>query len=116
MSYIDWQIRGPKIASCNCDYGCPCEFNARPTNGACEGLEAHLIEVGWFGDIRLDGLIIAARYRWPGPVHEGCGIAQGVVDVRADERQREALLSILGGKEQGPGTVFNIYGATITQE
>jgi hypothetical protein len=116
MSYIDWQIRGPKIASCNCDYGCPCEFNARPTNGACEGLEAHLIEVGWFGDIRLDGLIIAARYRWPGPVHEGCGIAQGVVDVRADERQRAALISILGGKEQGPGTVFNIYGATITQE
>ncbi len=116
MGYIDWQIRGPKIASCNCDYGCPCEFNGRPSHGHCEGLEAHLIETGWFGETRLDGLVIGARYRWPGPVHEGGGIAQGVIDVRADERQREALFTILGGKEQDPGTVFNIYGATIARE
>jgi hypothetical protein len=113
MAYVDWQIAGPKIASCNCAYGCPCEFNARPTNGMCEGLEAHLIVEGWFGDVRLDGLVIAARYRWPGPVHEGGGIAQGIVDARASEAQRAALLTILGGKEQEPSTVFNIYGATI---
>ena len=48
MAYVDWKIKGPKIASCSCDYGCPCEFNGRPTHGMCEGLEAHLIEEGWF--------------------------------------------------------------------
>ena len=116
MAYVDWLIKGPKIASCNCDYGCPCEFNGRPSRGACEGLEAQRIEQGHFGDVRLDGLVIGSRYRWPGPVHEGGGIAQGIIDERASEDQRTALLKILGGQEQEPTTVFNIYGSTIAKE
>lgn len=116
MAYIDWKIKGPKIGSCICAYGCPCEFNAPPTHGHCEGLEAHRIDEGWFGDVRLDGLIIGARYRWPGPVHEGGGVAQGIVDVRATPQQVEALFKILGGEEQEPNTVFNIYGSTVEKE
>lgn len=116
MAYVDWMIRGPKIGGCSCNYGCPCEFNAPPTHGTCEGLEAHRIEEGYFGDVRLDDLIVGARYRWPGAVHEGGGIVQGFIDERADERQREALGIILGGREQEPTTVFNIYGATIATE
>src|SRR5688500_9658431 len=116
MAYVDWLLKGPKIASCNCDYGCPCEFNGRPTRGTCEGLEAQRIDEGWFGDLRLDGLIVAARYRWPGPVHEGGGTVQGIIDERASEPQRAALFQILGGKEQEPTTVFNIYGSTIAKE
>lgn len=116
MAYTDWLIRGPKMASCNCDYGCPCEFNAPPTHDVCEGLEAHRIEEGYFGDVRLDGLVVVARYRWPGPVHEGGGTMQGVIDERASEAQRQALNTILGGGEQEPNTVFNIYGATIENE
>jgi hypothetical protein len=116
MPYTDWLIRGPKIAACSCDYGCPCEFNAPPTRGWCEGLEAMRIDQGHFGDVRLDGLVFAAAYRWPGPVHEGGGVVQGFIDERADERQREALGTILSGKEQEPTTVFNIYGSTIERE
>jgi hypothetical protein len=116
MAYVDWMIRGPKLGACSCSYGCPCEFNARPTHGMCEGLEAHRIDEGWFGATRLDGLIVGARYRWPGPVHEGGGLVQGLVDARASPAQREALLAILGGKEQEPTTVFNIYGSTIARE
>ncbi|MDH3580448.1 MAG: DUF1326 domain-containing protein [Hyphomicrobiales bacterium] len=116
MAYVDWKIKGPKIASCSCDYGCPCEFNGAPTHGLCEGLEAHLIEEGWFGDTRLDGLVIAARYRWPGAVHKGGGIVQGVIDERASDAQREALFKILDGEEQEPTTIFNIYGSTIEKE
>lgn len=113
MAYVDWMIKGPKIGACSCDYGCPCEFNAPPTRGHCEGLEAHRIDEGHFGDVRLDGLVVAAWYRWPGPVHEGGGTAQAIIDARADARQREALLKILDGEEQEPTTLFNIYGATI---
>jgi hypothetical protein len=116
MAYVDWMIRGPKIASCSCNYGCPCEFNAPPTNPVCEGLEAQRIDEGWFGDVRLDGLIIGARYRWPGPLHEGGGIVQGLISEQADEAQREALFQILEGKEQEPTTVFNIVGSTIEKE
>jgi len=116
MPYVDWVIRGPKIGACSCAYGCPCEFNARPTHGWCEGFEAHLIEEGHFGDVRLDGLVIGARYRWPGPVHEGKGVVQGFIDERADGGQRDALFAILGGKEQEPTTSFNIYNSTIERE
>ncbi|MEM7774740.1 MAG: DUF1326 domain-containing protein [Pseudomonadota bacterium] len=116
MAYVDWMIRGPKIAACNCNYGCPCEFNAPPTNDVCEGLEAHKIVEGWFGDVRLDNIIVGARYRWPGPVHEGGGTVQGFVSQHATEDQRNALFQILEGKEQEPTTPFAIYGSTIETE
>lgn len=116
MAYVDWIIKGPKIGACSCSYGCPCEFNAPPTRGWCEGLEAHLIEEGHFGHVRLDGLVVGARYRWPGPVHEGRGVVQGFVDERADEVQQKALFAILGGEEQEPTTPFNIYGSTVERE
>lgn len=116
MAYVDWEIRGPKIGACSCDYGCPCEFNAKPTQGWCQGLEAHRIDQGYFGDVRLDGLIVGAWYRWPGAVHEGGGVVQGIIDKRATEEQVEALFKILGGEEQEPTTVFNIYGSTIETE
>ncbi len=60
--------------------------------------------------------MIASRYRWPGPVHEGGGVAQGVIDIRADDLQRDAIIKILSGEEQEPTTVFNIYGSTIESE
>ncbi len=116
MTYVDWMIKGPKIASCNCNFGCPCEFNAPPTHDICEGLEAHRIDEGWFGDVRLDGLIYGARFRWPGPVHEGRGIVQGFISAQSNEAQRDALFQILEGKEQEPTTPFNIYGSTIEKE
>ena len=116
MAYVDWMIKGPKISSCNCDYGCPCEFSALPTNDVCEGLEAHRIDEGWFGDVRLDGLIIGARFSWPGPVHEGKGRVQGFISAHATEEQREALFQILDGKEQEPTTAFAIYGSAIETE
>ncbi len=121
MTYIDWKIAGPKIGTCSCDYGCPCEFNGKPTLGdVCEGIEAMRIDEGWFGAgddlIRLNGLIIGSRYRWPGPVHEGRGIAQGLIDQSASDQQIDALFKILGGEEQEPTTVFNIYGSTIETE
>ena len=114
--YTDWMISGPKIGGCSCDYGCPCEFNGRPTRGSCQGVEAMRIDEGYFGDVRLDGLLFAARYSWPGAVHEGHGTVQGIIDARATDEQRAALFKILGGEEQEPTTVFSIYGSTMETE
>jgi hypothetical protein len=116
MAFANWMIKGPKIGACSCDYGCPCEFNGRPTHGSCEGLEAMRIDEGWFEGTRLDGLLFAARFHWPGAVHEGKGTVQGAISAHADEAQREALMNILGGEEQVETTVFNIYGSTIETE
>lgn len=116
MAYIDWMIKTKRLVACSCDYGCPCEFNATPTQGFCEGVEALEIVEGYFGDIRLDGLRVAGSYRWPGPVHEGGGTYQVIVDERATEEQQEALFKIMSGEEQEPTTTFNIYAATIDNE
>lgn len=116
MSYIDWKIRTIKLSTCSCDYGCPCEFNAQPTRTPCQGFEASEITEGYFGDVRLDGLRFGATFRWPGPLHEGGGIAQGIIEERANEAQREAILKILSGEEQEPMTLFNIVGSTIDEE
>ena len=32
-----WHINGDYVLACNCDFGCPCNFNARPTMGFCQG-------------------------------------------------------------------------------
>ena len=37
MAYVDWMIKGPKIGASNRADGCPCELNAPPTHGDCEG-------------------------------------------------------------------------------
>lgn len=116
MSYVDWEIHGPELTTCNCDYGCPCQFNALPTHGDCRAAVAGRIDRGHFGEVQLDGLHWAALFQWPGAVHEGDGEALVVVDERADEAQRQALLTILSGEETEPGaTVFNVFASTLTE-
>ena len=106
MTHTDWMIRGSEIASCNCDYGCPCQFNAAPTNGNCRAAVGIEIETGHYGKVKLDGLRVAATAAWPGPIHLGHGEIQPIVDERATPEQREALLKIMSGQDTEPGATF----------
>lgn len=56
MSITDWRLQGQWVKNCNCAFGCPCDFNARPTHGHRRGLVAMSIQHGHFGDVRLEGL------------------------------------------------------------
>jgi hypothetical protein len=40
MSKTRWRLQGGDVGSCNCDWGCPCQFNANPTHGDCHVLAA----------------------------------------------------------------------------
>jgi hypothetical protein len=89
MATVDWSIKGPHFVNCNCDYGCPCQFNALPTYRTCVAINT---------------------YAWPGAVHEGDGSMQSIIDARADARQRAALTAILQGEGAEPGvTMLQIY-------
>ena len=103
MNRVDWYVEGIEFGSCNCVYACPCQFEALPTYGNCRGFEVLRIERGHFGDVRLDGLKIALLYAWPGPIFEGKGEMQVIIDDRADARQREALTKIVHGEETDEG-------------
>lgn len=114
MAFVEWRMRGPEISNCNCAWGCPCQFNALPTHGHCRAMTAMRIDEGRFGDVRLDGLIWAGMFAWPGPIHHGNGEASVVIDERASEAQRSALLTIISGGETEPGaTIFNVFSMVI---
>ena len=90
-----WEIHAIHVANCNCAYGCPCQFNALPTYGTCEAAKGIKIEKGFYGDISLDGLTAGMIAKWPGPIHEGNGERQIIIDDRSSKAQREALEKIL---------------------
>ena len=109
---VEWRVKGTELGNCNCAYGCPCQFNALPTHGDCRGLFAYQIEDGHFGAVRLDGLRAVGMFSWPGPIHEGNGTMQLVIDERANAEQRNALTTILtGGETDEMATVWWILSA-----
>jgi hypothetical protein len=99
---VTWKLAGTVIVACNCDFGCPCNFNALPTQGKCEGQWTWHVEEGTFGDTKLDGLNFTVAVNWPGAIHEGGGEAVILVDERADEEQQEAIATLVGGTVGGP--------------
>ena len=112
MASVEWSIKGPHLANCNCAFGCPCQFNALPTDGTCKAVIAWRIDEGHYGEVRLDGLLAVNTYAWPGPIHKGNGTMQSIIDERADARQRKALAAILQGEGAPAATVMlQIYRA-----
>lgn len=111
MTKTSWRIVGDEVATCNCAWGCPCQFNALPTHGRCEAIVAVRIAQGHYGATRLDDVTFGLAYWWPGAVHDGNGISRLAIDSKASESQREAIRNISGGREGG--TMFEIF-ASVT--
>jgi hypothetical protein len=106
MTAPAWSLTGQVVVSCNCDWGCPCNFNARPTTGKCEGGWTWHVERGSFEDVTLDGLNFSLYANWPGAIHEGGGEALTLIDERADSGQRAAIETLMGGTVGGPWGVL----------
>jgi hypothetical protein len=114
MADAKWHLKGRNFSHCNCAYGCPCQFNALPTHGNCEAVVGIVIDEGYHGGTKLDGLKFAGVFSWPGPIHEGRGQAVPIVDERASPAQREAILRIMSGQDTEPGaTFFQVYGSML---
>ena len=107
---INWQIKGKQFGNCNCNYGCPCQFNAPPTDNYCHGIGAFLIEEGFFGDTDLAGVKAVSMMKFPGPIHDGNGEMQIILDSNSTLSQQNAIQSIIYGKETEPmATAFSMY-------
>lgn len=112
MSETTWRIRGENLSACNCDWGCPCQFNAKPTHGDCEALVGFRIHEGNFGDVDLSGVLFSAAAKWPGALHEGNGTIQLVIDDKTSAEQRSAILAMASGKNGG--SFFEIMAAVCS--
>lgn len=114
----DWHLKGTVILACNCEYGCPCNFNALPSHGDCEGGWTWHIEDGHLDDVRLDDLNFSMLADWPAAIHEGNGEALLLIDERADEQQRGSIERFLRGEIGGPwailvNTIVTFHGPKV---
>ena len=99
MAHVDWYVEGPSFGNCNCGYSCPCQFEEDPTQGDCRGFEVMEITKGHFGNVDLTGVKMGVVYAWPGPIYEGNGEMQVIIDEAASKEQRRALETVLTGGE-----------------
>jgi len=101
-----FHIVGDVLIACNCDWGCPCNFNARPSRGFCQGGWIWTIESGQVDGVTVGGLGVAVFAKWPGAIHEGGGRATCYIDARASDAQRAALTRVVRGELGGPWGLF----------
>jgi len=107
-----WTMKGTLLGACSCDWGCPCSFDARPTQGFCDGAYLWHVDKGDFGDVPLEGLSFAWIGKAPGPMHEGNVNWLVLVDEKANAVQREALDILWAGKSGGPWVIFMAVAST----
>jgi len=108
-----WRVRGDWFDVCSCNVPCPCTFAQAPTDDRCAGVLAWHVREGHYGDVRLDGLSLIGVGTFTGNIWAGATKAAMAffLDARADERQREALQTVFGGRAGGwPGQFAEIIG------
>jgi hypothetical protein len=116
MAFVEWTMKGIEYANCNCNVGCPCQFNALPTHGNCRALTFVQIDTGKFADVTLDGLRWGIMGSWPGPIHQGNGTFQTIIEERASGAQRAALEAISQGREIDAGTlIWQVFSTTVSR-
>ena len=108
----NWKLKAIELANCNCNFGCPCQFSQPPSDGTCEAVAGFAFTEGHYGDVDLAGLKAAGVYKWPGPIHEGNGHMQLIIDESASPEQRKALEAIMHGKDTNEmATMWYIFNA-----
>jgi hypothetical protein len=100
---VRWQLTGTVLIACNCDFGCPCNFNALPTKGHCEGGWTWHVEKGSVNDIALDGLTFSVFAKWPGAIHPRQWRSRDLRRMSArTSAQRDAVAALVTGQFGGP--------------
>lgn len=110
-----WRMQADYMESCNCDFGCPCNFSGFPTGGYCEALVGFHIRSGHYGSVPLDGLDFIYAGSWPRAVHEGNGTMRVYICDRATSEQRKAIADITYGRAGGNGH-FALFAKTLRYE
>lgn len=113
MASRDWSIEGRYIEYCSCDLGCPCESMALPTQGWCTGAVGFQIDKGKCDNVLLDGVKVVATFYFPRAIHHGEGHMQPFLEETLSDAQKDAVFYILGGADQAPGTMFQIFSIIV---
>ena len=112
MNTPAWCIECDYMETCNCDYGCSCNFSGFPNFGRCEALVAYHIREGHYGEVKLDGLDFIYAASWPRAIHQGDGTMCVYISDRANRAQRRGIEEIAYGRAGGSGS-FAVFATTM---
>jgi hypothetical protein len=97
-----YSLEGTLIEACSCNVNCPCWIGEDPDLGECFAIVAYGIERGHVRDVDVSGLNVVLIAHIPGNVLAGNWKVVALVDERATEAQRSALLDVFTAKLGGP--------------
>jgi uncharacterized protein DUF1326 len=66
----NWFIKSDYVETCNCEYGCPCNFSGFATYGNCNAIVLFHIRSGSYGNTKLDSPDFIVAESWPKAIHE----------------------------------------------
>jgi hypothetical protein len=109
----NWHIVGDWFDNCSCAVACPCTFAQAPDNGFCESVLFWHVREGHYGDVKLDNMSFVRVGRWEGDLwaRNATGVAGLYIDEHADDRQMEALPTIIGGRAQPSQRAISLTNA-----
>lgn len=111
-STTPWRIEADYLESCNCDFGCSCNFSGFPSSGRCDLLAGYHVRTGRYGETTLDGLDFIYAASWPRAIHDGNGTLRVYIGERASPGQRTAIGEIAYGRAGGTGA-FAVFAPTF---
>src|SRR5256885_7166474 len=94
MTEPKWKLKVEQLMACNCNWGCPCSFDAPPTYGKCETALAYRIAKGSYGGGGLHGLKFILVAAWAKAVHLGHGPGGLFLHAQAAGPKREGLPAV----------------------
>jgi hypothetical protein len=100
------------METCNCDFGCACNFSGLPNFGRCESLVGFHVRKGNYGGVALDGVDFVYAATWPRAIHEGNGTLCVYISDRATPEQRNAIAEIAYGRAGGNGP-YVLFASTM---
>jgi hypothetical protein len=114
---LDWKIIGDGCNDCNCNILCPCEFIQTSTYEVCDGILAHNLKKGNYGEITFHGLnaLVLTSFKDNTWSNEGTTkIDQAFLfDEKAKDQQREDLNLVFSGKSDGFMSEFAMFFGRI---
>ena len=106
-------MKADYIETCNCEYGCPCNFSGFPTYGNCQAILLFHIRSGSYGNTKLDGVDFILAQSWPKAIHEGNGTNLLLITNKANDEQRKSLIQIVSGQAKWDGP-FALFAGTFS--
>lgn len=113
-----YQLTGTLLEACSCGVLCPCWVGEDPDGGECFAANAYHFDSGVIDGVDVTGLNLVNVVHIPGNVlTPGSWRVVMLVDSKATEAQRDALVGVYSGKYGGPlADLAGLIGEVVAVE